>query len=80
MILKALLGKTALKYYLSAANVDSWWGNWKQWKQKLEIEMENGNSQNLMQMDVRVKPLPPLKTTSVQRPRQFKDHIIIDNR
>ena len=44
-------------------------GNWKQWKWKLE--MENGNGQNLMQMNARVKLLINdhlLKTTSVQRP------------
>ena len=43
-------------------------GNWKQWKWK--PERENGNSQNLMQMNVRVKPLINdhlLKTTFVQR-------------
>jgi len=36
-----------------------------------ELEMENGNGQNLMQMNARVKPLINdhlLKTTSVQRP------------
>ena len=66
-------------------------GNWKQWKWKLEmengngnwkwkIETENGNSQNLMQMNARVKPLINnhlLKTTSVQRPPPYKDHIAI---
>jgi len=35
------------------------------------MEMENGNGQNLMQMNAKVKPLINdhlLKTTSVQRP------------
>ena len=32
-------------------------GNWKQWKWKPEIKTENGNSQNLIQMNARVKPL-----------------------
>jgi len=32
-------------------------GNWKQWKWKPETEMENRNGQNLMQMNVKVKPL-----------------------
>ena len=39
--------------------------------------MENGNSQNLMQMNARVKPLINdhlLKTTSVQRQPLYKDH------
>jgi len=50
------------KFYCNAFR-----GNWKQWKQK--PEMENGNGQNLMQINVRVKPLINyylLKTTSVQ--------------
>jgi len=45
-------------------------GYWKQWKWKPE-EMENGNCQNLLHMNARVKPLINdhiLKTTSVQRP------------
>jgi len=48
------------------------------------VEMEtrngNGNCQNLMQMNARVKPMINdnlLKTTSVQRPPLCKDHIII---
>jgi len=44
------------------------------------MEVENGNSQNLMQMNARVKPMindSLLKTTSVQRPSLCKDHIII---
>jgi len=44
------------------------------------METENGNSQNLMQMNARVKPLiidHLLKTTSVQRPPLCKDHIKI---
>jgi len=51
-------------------------GNWKQWKWKME--MENGSGQNLMQMNARVKPLINdhlLKTTSVQRPPLYKEHI-----
>jgi len=53
-------------------------GNWKQ-----KMEVENGNSQNLMQMNARVKPMINnnlLKTTSVQRPPLCKDHIIISQR
>jgi len=44
------------------------------------MEVENGNGQNLMQMNARVKPMINdnlLKTTSVQRPPLCKDHIII---
>jgi len=56
-------------------------GNWKEWKEwKWKPEMENRNSQNLMQMNARVKPLINdhfLKTTSVQRPLLYKDHIAI---
>ena len=47
-------------------------GNWKQWKQKIEMEMRARNSQNLMQINARVKPMINdhlLKTTSVQRPQ-----------
>jgi len=59
----------------------------------VEMETGNGNSQNLMQMNTRVKPLINdhlLKTTSVQRPHDnyvpkmtddliplYKDHIAI---
>ena len=45
-------------------------GSWKQWK--LKPEMENGNGQNSMQMNARVKPLINdhlLKTTLC------KDHL-----
>ena len=48
--------------------------------QKWKMEMENRNGQNLMQMNARVKPLINdhlLKTTSVQRPPLYKDHIAI---
>jgi len=50
-------------------------GNWKQ-----KMEVENGSSQNLMQMNARVKPMINdnlLKTTSVQRLPLYKDHVII---
>ena len=54
-------------------------GNGK-WKRELErkMETENGNSQNLMQMNARVKLLINdhlLKTTSLQRPPLYKDHV-----
>jgi len=55
-------------------------GDWKQWKWKLKMEMNNGNGKNLVQMNARVKPLINdhlLKTTSVQRPTLYKDHIMI---
>jgi len=46
----------------------------------VEMENGNGNSQNLMQMNARVKPLINdhlLKTTSVKIPPLCKDHIKI---
>ena len=54
-------------------------GNWKQWKRKLEMENENGNGQNLMQMNARVEPLINdhlLKTISVQRPHNNYNNLI----
>jgi len=47
---------------------------------EIGLEMENGNGQNLVQMNVMVKLLINdhlLKTTSTQRPPLYKDHIII---
>jgi len=55
-------------------------GNWKQWKWKPEMENGNGNCQNVMQMNARIKPLINdhlLKTTSVQRPPLYKDQTAI---
>jgi len=55
-------------------------GNSGNGNRKWKMETENGNSQNLMQMNSRVKPLNNdhlLKTTSVQRPPLCKDHIKI---
>jgi len=55
-------------------------GNSGNGKQKWKMETENGNSQNLMQMYARVKPLIndhlPM-TTTVQRPPLYKDHLAI---
>jgi len=50
-------------------------GNWK-WK----METENGNRQNVMQINARIKPLINdhlLNTTPLQRPPLYKDHITI---
>jgi len=46
-------------------------GNSGNGNQKRKIEMKNGNSQNLMQMNAKIKPMINnnlLKITSVQRP------------
>jgi len=69
----SLIGKQHLLGSLLGAIGNSGNGN-RKWK----IETENGNGQNLMQMNVRVKLLINdhfLKTTSVQRPPLYKDHI-----
>jgi len=61
-----------LVLYIHGAIGNSGNGNRKQ-----KMEVENRNSQNLMQMNARVKPDNLLKTTSVQRPPLCEDHIII---
>ena len=47
------------------------------WKWKLETEMENRNGQNLMQMNVRVKPLIIYPAPIILRSPLCKDHTVI---
>ena len=57
------------------------WGNWKQWKWKPETESGNGKQKwSNHHVYPRVKFLfsgHPLKTTFLQRPPPYKDHIVI---
>jgi len=68
--------KTVLAVLLCDIYTSPWdacsfcWGNWKQWKWKLETE--NGNSQNLMQMNARVKPLI---NDHLQKITSIQDHL-----
>ena len=55
-------------------------GNSGNGNRKWKMETENGNRQNLMQTNTRIKPLINdhlLKTTSIQRPPLYKDHTAI---
>ena len=51
----ALHGQTTFSCILGGEKGLLQMDNWKQWKQK--PEMENGNGKNLVQINARVKPL-----------------------